>query len=147
GEYMSTRTSDPAEQELIDTVSADELMASTRAIAQWVRLSGTEDEAKAFDWIENRLREFGLETHRYAHPALVSWPESASLTLTTNDGATLEIPCATHAFAASTQGDGLTGEIVYVGRGSAAELAQADVRGRIALVDRIIAPNFNLAVE
>src|SRR4051794_26817028 len=59
---MSVEMSDRAEQVLIDAVSADELMASTRAIAQWVRLSGTEDEAKAFDWIEGRLRDFGLET-------------------------------------------------------------------------------------
>src|SRR5947209_10082723 len=110
---MNTHTVAQVEQALIEAVSADELMASTRAIAQWVRLSGTEEEAKAFDWIENRLKEFGLETRRYAHPALVSWPESASLTLATSESA-LEIPCATHAFATSTPDDGLEGELVYV---------------------------------
>ncbi|HEX7102717.1 MAG TPA: M28 family peptidase, partial [Nitrolancea sp.] len=134
------------EPQLIDSVSADELMDSTRAIAQWVRLSGTEDEAKAFDWIEAKLKGFGLDTHRYAHPALVSWPESASLELLTDGGATA-IPCATHAFATSTPTDGLEGELVAVGRATAENLAKADVRGKIALIDGIIAPNTNLLVE
>lgn len=144
---MSTQTFSRDEQALVDAVSTGELMASTRAIAQWVRLSGTADEAKAFDWIEGKLKEYGLETRRYSHPALVSWPESAALALIAADGATIEIPCATHAFAATTPDGGLEGELVYVGRGSAAELARVDVRGKIALVDGIIAPNFNLAVE
>ncbi len=146
GGRMSAQAADQAERALIDAVSADELMASTRAIARWVRLSGTDEEARAFDWIEQRLKEFGLETRRYSHPALVSWPESASLTLSTSTG-DVEIPCATHAFATSTPEGGLEGELVSVGRGSAAELARADVRGKIALVEGIVAPNRNLAVE
>src|SRR5437763_13516792 len=121
---MSTHTFTDQEQALIDAVSADELMASTRAIAQWVRLSGTEDEARAFDWIEDQLKAYGLETRRYAHPALVSWPESASLTLAMSDGTSLAIPCATHAFAASTGDNGLEGELVHVG--AASTLAQSD---------------------
>jgi len=134
------------ETQLIDAVSADELMDSTRAIAQWVRLSGTEDEAKAFDWIETKLKGFGLDTHRYAHPALVSWPESASLELLT-DGGTQAIPCATHAFATSTPAGGLEGDLVAVGPATAENLAKADLRGKIALIDGIIAPNTNLLVE
>jgi len=143
---MSTETLTRDEQGLADTVSAEELMASTRTIAQWVRLSGTEDEAKAFDWIESKLKEYGLETRRYSHPALVSWPESASLTLLAGESAT-PIPCATHAFGATTPEGGLEGELVSVGRGTEADLAKANVRGKIALVDGIIAPNFNLVVE
>jgi Peptidase family M28 len=134
------------ERDLVEAVSSDALMASTRAIAQWVRLSGTPDEAKAFDWIEQRLRAIGLETARYAHPGLVSWPESASLTLVA--GATeLTIPCATHGFAASTPPDGLDRDLVYAGRGGDEELRQAGARGKIVLVDGIVAPNRNVAVE
>ena len=134
------------EAQLIEAVSADELMDSTRAIAQWVRLSGTDDEAKAFDWIEAKLKGFGLDTHRYAHPGLVSWPESASLDLLT-DGGTQTISCATHAFATSTPTGGLEAELVAVGPATADNLAKANVRGKIALIDGIIAPNTNLLVE
>ncbi len=142
-----TRGSLPREErDLIEAVSADALMASTRAIAQWVRLSGTADETKAFDWIEQRLREAGLETARYAHPGLVSWPESASLTLVAG-AAEHSIPCATHGFAASTPPGGLEGDLVYAGRGSEEDLRKAGVRGKIVLIDGIVAPNRNMAVE
>src|SRR5699024_2069753 len=113
----------------------------------WERLSGTEDEAKAFDWIEARLREYGLETVRHEHPALVSWPECATLTITTGSGETVEIPCATHAFALSTPPEGISSLLVDVGSGSLEELQNEDVRSRIVLVEGIIAPNRNLTVE
>jgi hypothetical protein len=141
---MSVRSLDVGERTLVNAVSADQLMEATRSIARWVRLSGTPDEAKAFDWIEERLRAYGLETSRYLHPGLVSWPESAVLSL---DAGAVRVPCATHAFAVSTPSGGLAGPLVYVGRGTEGELRRADLRGKIALVDGIIAPNKNLALE
>jgi hypothetical protein len=81
-------------QAVLDQVSTDRLMTATEAISQWERLSGTEDEAKAFDWIENQLREYGLDPVRYSHPALVSGPEAATLTITTGDGDVEEISAA-----------------------------------------------------
>lgn len=144
---MPGRSLTSHEQSLIDTVSTDELMTSTTTLAGWVRLSGTPEEAEAFDWIESTLQGYGLQTIRYQHPALVSWPESASLTIRTSDGETTQIPCSTHAFARPTPPGGLTGELVVVGRGSVDELANTDVTGRIVLVDGIIAPNRNLTVE
>ncbi len=134
------------ERDLIGAVSSDTLMASTRAIAQWVRLSGTPDETKAFDWIERELREIGLETARHTHPGLVSWPESASLTLIAG-GTEHTIPCGTHGFAASTPVGGVEGDLIYAGRGSEDELRNAGVRGKIVLVDGIVAPNRNMMVE
>lgn len=122
-------------------------MEATRTIAQWVRLSGTPDEAKAFDWIEARLRGYGLATNRYLHPALVSWPESATLGATAAAATPVRVPCATHAFAASTPHGGVEAPLVYVGRGTDGDLRSVDLRGKIALVDGIIAPNKNLAVE
>src|SRR5919202_2422860 len=121
------------EQSLVEEVSAERLMASTEAIAQWVRLSGTPEEARAFDWIEGQLKEYGLETTRHSHPALVSWPESASLTVTEADGTWREVTCRTHAFAATTPEGGLAGELVYVGRGTAEELRARGVAGRVGL--------------
>ena len=135
------------EQALVDAVSPERLMKSTRTIAQWVRLSGTPEEARAFDWLESRLKEYGLEVTRYSFPALVSWPESASLRVKTADGRTEDIICATHGFATSTPAEGLEGELTYVGRGTEDELAKLDLRGKIVLVDGIAAPNRGLVVE
>ncbi len=137
----------PEEQLLVDAVSAERLMSSTRSIAQWVRLSGTPEEAQAFDWIQQQLDHYGLDVHRYSFPALVSWPESASLTITTGDGQSLEIPCSTHAFAAQTPPEGLEGDLIYVGSATEANLRRDDVRGKIILADGIVAQNHNLIAE
>ncbi len=134
------------EQALVQAVSPDALMTSTRAIAQWVRLSGTPDEARAFDWIQGQLREIGLLTSRYAHPGLVSWPESAQLAIM-GGGSRQPVACGTHGFAASTPDGGFHADLVYVGRGTEDDLQRVDVRGAIALVDGIIAPNRNMIVE
>ena len=144
---MSSSARQAQEQQILDAVSADRLMESDRAIAQWVRLSGTDEEAKAFDWIQQQLESYGLETHRYRHPGLVSWPESATLTVTPAGGAPQSFTCSTHAFATSTGPHGISGELVVVGRGTSEDFAGKDVRGKIVLVDGIIAPNRNLAVE
>src|SRR5690606_31275869 len=53
---MATTSWSTHEQALLDEVSTEELMNSTRTIAQWERYSGTPDEAKAFDWIESKLQ-------------------------------------------------------------------------------------------
>src|SRR5574337_686104 len=135
------------EQALVEAVSTERLMESTRTIAQWVRLSGTPEEARAFDWLEGQLKAYGMEVKRYSFPALVSWPESAFLQVTTADGTTEDIVCATHGFATSTPEAGLEGELVYVGRGTEEDLTKRDVRGQIVLVDGIAAPNRGLVLE
>lgn len=135
------------EQSLLEQVSPERLLADVQTIAQWERLSGSAEETAAFDWLESELRGLGLDVRRYAHPALVSWPESAVLTLEAPDGALFSVPCKTHAFAASTPPDGLRAELVYVGRATAENLAAADLTGKLALLDGIIAPNLNLLVE
>jgi hypothetical protein len=144
---MTRNTISPSEHGILESVSTERLMQATETIAQWERLSGTEEEAKAFDWIEEKIREYGLSPVRHEHPALVSWPESASLAITTGDGRVEEIPCATHAFALSTPEEGVSSLLVDVGGGSIDDLDEEDVRSRIVLVDGIIAPNRNLTVE
>jgi hypothetical protein len=135
------------EQTLLEQVSPARLMADVQTIAQWERLSGSEEEAAAFDWLERELRGLGLEVRRYAHPALVSWPESAVLTLEASDGALFTVPCKTHAFAASTAPEGLRAPLVYVGRATPENLSAVNLQDKIALLDGIVAPNLNLLVE
>ncbi len=120
----------------IDEVSADEAMTHTREIARWVRLSGSADERKAFDYIEQVLSGYGLSTKIHEPTCLVSLPISGALEV---DGQRIE-PCITHSFSISTPEAGLAGEIVYAGRGSAQELAAAGVAGKIALTDGLGTP-------
>ena len=133
---MATRMSTDQEQALGNAVSASKLMQFTRGVAKWVRLSGSEDEAKAFDYVQETLRGFGLEVARHAHDALVSWPGPASLEILGPDGAAAgRVECITHSFAASTPPEGLEGEIVDAGPG-----ANPSARGKIALIDGLAMP-------
>lgn len=120
----------------IDEVSSDEAMRHTSGIAQWVRLSGTEDERKAFDYIDGVMQGYGLKTTLFQPTCLVSLPISGSLSIVGRDFS----PCITHAFSTATPENGVSGEVVYCGAGTAAELAAAQVAGRIALTDGLATP-------
>ncbi len=123
------------EQAVRQAVSASKLMEYTRGISRWVRMSGSEDEAKAFDYLETTLGGFGLDIHRYQHDALISWPGPALLEVASMPPRQVE--CIAHAFAASTPPGGLEAEVVDVGAG---EHRSAEVRGKIALVDGLATP-------
>lgn len=120
----------------IDEVSSDRMMADTREIAQWVRLSGSEDERKAFDYIAETLQGAGLKTSLYEPTCLVSLPVSGEIVV---DGESLT-PCIAHAFSISTGEAGLSGELVYAGRGTAQELAAAGARGKVVLTEGLSTP-------
>lgn len=131
-----------AEKSIVENVSADRLMADTKAIARWVRLSGTEDEAKSFDHAEGVLREMGLKTVRHIGMAYVSLPESALLSV---EGT--EVPAITHSMVPDTPEGGIELPLVYVGRGTETDHAETDVRGKIALIDGIAIPTKAHAAE
>lgn len=120
-----------------DEVSIDDAMQHTAEIARWVRLSGTDDERQAFDYIEATLRGYGLSTRLHLPTCLVSLPVSGALVV----GDEEFVPCITHAFSTSTGEDGVSGELVYAGRGTEQELLAAGAAGKIALTDGLATPN------
>jgi hypothetical protein len=130
------------EQAVRKAVSAARLMEYTRGIARWVRMSGSEEEASAFDYIEDTLRGAGLDVHRYQHEALISWPGRASLEVA--GAPPQQVECITHAFAASTPPGGVESGVVDAGSG---DFDGAPVRGRTALVDGLATPAKARAAE
>ncbi len=126
---------DPQTQRIVDAVSGERLLEDTRAIASWVRLSGSAEERQAFAYIERRLREAGLRTQQFAHDALISLPQAATLQMAEGDSG--EIPCITHSFGASTPPAGLEGRVVYV-RDVGGDLT--GLKGAIAVVDGLAMP-------
>ena len=129
------------EQTLQDAVSASKLMTYTREVSRWVRLSGSDEEARAFDYLETTLKGFGLAVRRFEHDALVSWPGAASLEIT--GSAPEQKQCITHSFAASTPPEGVEAEVVDIGRGSFGP----HLRSKIALVDGLAMPARARAAE
>ncbi len=123
-------------------VDARRLMSSTAEISQEVRLSGSEQEERAFRRIAAALEEMGAAVRLTHHPGYVSWPGPARLEVSGLG----EIPCITHAMAAPTAG--LLGEILDLGAIAPDVLAErAAARGRIVLLDGVANPGRVRAAE
>src|SRR5205085_1533109 len=108
---------------------------------QWVRLSGSDEERQAFDYVEQRCREAGAHVERYAPECYISLPGPATLEITAPERR--QVACITHSFAAPTAG--LEGDVVWAGNGAPPDFAGKDVRGKIVLTDGLSSPGKLLA--
>jgi Peptidase family M28 len=125
-------------QDLVAGLSASRMIEDVRQIASEIRLSGTAEEARSFDYIEGELKNLGLEVQRLACDVYISLPGPASLAVLEPSAASIE--CITHSMSVSTPPGGLTAALRILGRGSAADFAAADARGCVALVDGLVNP-------
>jgi hypothetical protein len=123
---------------LFNAVSGPELDRHLRAVARVVRLSGTPEEAEAFDYIESQFRGWGYRVNRYASDALIGYPQTASLTLLGD--APVSIHANGYSLSPSTRPEGVTGELVFVGKGAAADYEGKDVRGNIVICQGLAMP-------
>src|SRR5947209_17579725 len=110
---MHATTLSNVENEITRAVSVERLMRDTEAIARWVRLSGSEDERQAFEYVAGALRVLGLEPTLYLSPGYISLPQRATLRVDGED-----LPAITHSMATSTPPAGLHVPLVYVGNGT-----------------------------
>ena len=88
-------------------VSIENLMKTSKILAQWERLSGSDAEKEAFIFLQQELKNIGFSTTLIHHDAYISLPVAASIEI---DG--IEIPCQTHAMSPSV--NRLEGELVYI---------------------------------
>lgn len=134
------------ESNLLAQVSAERLWETNQQIAQWVRHSGTAEEREAFTYVQQTLDEYGLETTLLEHPALVSYPLEARLSILGDDGVVLaEYESLGTAYSASV--DGLAAEVIDVGYGTSEDYAQQDVTGKIVLINGLATPTAVYAAE
>ena len=120
---------------LCEAVDGAEMMRHLSVLAQWVKLSGTEDEAISLRYIQTQLDELGFRTRLLHHDAYISLPGVSAVTV---DNVT--VPSITHSFSRPSGADGLAARLVYVGAGSDTDFAGRDVSGCIVLVDGIATP-------
>lgn len=121
------------EREIISHIDANQLMDFNREIAKEVRLSGSEEELRAFKFAQKTLESFGLETELSFHEAYISLPRKASLKV-----GDIDVPCITHSMAPSTIEGDLLGESVYIGDYSDDKLSLC--KGKICVVEGIASP-------
>lgn len=133
------------------TVSADVQLVMNRAelrealgvLAKEERLSGSEQERRAFDYARQLLERYGIDSQIRTHPALVGYPRGGTLMA---DGRSFTL--RPHAMAPSTPDGGLRGQIVDVGEGRPEDFDRVDVQGKIILARGLPAPSrYVLAAE
>ena len=130
---------------IIDEVSIERLTAHNREIAQWVRLSGTPDEAKAFHHIARMLESFGYTVQRYHHPQLVGYPQSSRLEVL--EPARLSLPCNGYSLSPATPEEGVEGELIFVGQGLEADYPAGSVAGKVVLSEGLAMPLKTVAAD
>ena len=130
------------EERITDDTSITEPWALLEEFAELVRVSGSEDERKAADYITERLESFGVDYDRYEPELYISQPHDAAIR-TLNKSFEPGI-VKTIGFSASRK---VSGEVKYVGSAhddlveegkvDAREPFQdiGDLSGKIALVD------------
>jgi N-acetylated-alpha-linked acidic dipeptidase len=96
------------EEEIVDAVSADEPWGVVERFAELKRVSGTDDEREAVEYLADRLGSFGVEHEVFDPDLYLSTPHGASVK--TEDGWASET-VKTVAFSNDGQA---TGELVYV---------------------------------
>lgn len=127
------------ETRLLDQISRDHLWETTSTLAQWVRHSGTEDEKKSFEYIQQTLDNYGLRTTLLEHPALISYPLEANLAVVNEAGEDIQAyTCLGTAFSASV--DKFEAEIVDLGFGTPEDYAAQYVSGKMVLLNGLATP-------
>ena len=116
---------------LIEAVSAEGLMAYTAEIAKEVRLSGSAEELRAFEYAKGVLDKLGAETALTFHDGFISLPVSAEL-----EAGGINFPCITHSMSISTGDQGMEGELIYVESLNPG----MEAAGKIVLADGIATP-------
>ncbi|TLS36269.1 M28 family peptidase [Pseudalkalibacillus caeni] len=121
------------EGKLIEAVSAEKLMNFTKQVSKEVRLSGSEEELRAFQYAKQVLDSCGLETNLSFHDGFISLPIHAELHV---DGESFT--CITHSMATSTGEEGVGGELVFIDL--EADESLLNVENRLALLEGIATP-------
>ena len=120
---------------LCESVDGAVLMRHIGALAQWVKLSGSQGEAESLRFIRAQLDGYGFRTRMLSHDAYISLPGRSLVQV---DGRTLD--SITHSFSCASVAGGVTGPLVHVGAGNGTDFAGRDLRGCIVLVDGIATP-------
>jgi Peptidase family M28 len=126
-------------------VSAQRLMAHLKEVSKGDRISGSEDEARCLDYMQRTLGALGYATRMEAPETLIGFPVSSRLEVLAPEP--FEVVCKGHALAPSTPGDGVEGELVFVGAGQPADYPPAGLDGRIALSEGLAGPDKSLTVD
>ena len=120
-------------------VDGPRMMRQLTELAQYVKLSGSREEAESLAYIREVLDGYGYATQILEHDAYISLPGAARVEV---DGRRLT--AITHSMSRSSLPAGTAARLVDVGAGGAADFAGRDVSGCIVLVEGMATPGVAL---
>lgn len=129
--------SGPIQNMILNEISPESLMKHVREIFRHERVSGTIGEMRAADYIVDNLHTLGVSHEKHVFQAYLSYPKGAALRVIRP--VRRSVHCVTLSFSGSTPPRGISGELVFAGRGEEKDYASVDVRGKIALIERVTA--------
>ncbi len=130
---------------LSDKVLVDDAKVPSQAqIFSWIedvynmgiRRTGSAADQKAIAYLERKLRDLGIPNVR-TEPYTFDYWEAENWDLTIKDGGVdgRRVNSFYVPYSRSTGKEGITNDIVYVGKGTKADFKKTDVRGKIVLAD------------
>ncbi len=119
-------------------VSIANLERHTDTIAQWIRLSGSDEERRAFDYVRSELESYGFTISQYESEALIGYPGSSTFEVL--GAQSIKVECNGYSLSPSTSVEGIRAEIIYVGKSADADYGGKDVAGKVVLSDGLATP-------
>jgi hypothetical protein len=129
---------------IADGVTRDELVEYVTAMAEGVRLSGSDDEARAFDYAERFFRDLGFDIFRAAPELLVGYPVRSRLEVLQPESRVIE--CNGYSMSPSTSED-IEARLVDIGAGATGDYEGRDVTGCVVLSTGLATPRKALDVD
>ena len=132
------------EQEILDQISVDEPWALVDRFSTLTRLSGSDDEAVAAEYITDKLDAFGVPHTVHRPTCLISLPGPATLRTTGENGKSYRVK--TPSFSPATDGVEVVAELAYVPGAQAGDITalfgsgrsaveEADLRGKVVITE------------
>ena len=144
---MPEGVSSDLEKEILSEISKEVPWRLVEEFSKLERVSGTEDERKAANYIRKELERFGI-TYQYFEPKLyISQPIEAEVEVKIPE--TRKIKCRLPAFSASGT---VTGELFFVesegyGIDAAPTTIPNEVKGKIVITEGLSSPTVALRLE
>lgn len=127
------------EAELREQVDPDKLEHHVDAFDGLERVSGTDDEWEASEYVINQLEEYGCEAELLEFNGFVSVPEDARVDVNAPTQETFD-EAITTSFGASTPPSGISGEVVRLGEVTEATADTTKLDGKIAFTTGLPTP-------
>ncbi len=128
-----------ADRRLRERVDVDALQRHVDAFDGTERVSGTDDEWEASEYVVETLREYGCEAKLHEFEGYISVPEDGRVDVTAPTRRTFD-EAITTSFSASTPPSGVSSEVVRIGDVTEETVDAADVEGKIAFTTGLPTP-------